>query len=179
MKTESERRAGLQVHLNRTYAFLVHPAEEGGYVAEIPELPGCITQAETLEELERNIEDARKAWIEVAFEQGLDIPMPRQEEVYSGRFVVRVPKSLHRSLAEEAAGEGTSLNQYVLTLLASRSTVKQTVRVFESAMDRMAEKTSRQRAISYTPPDMVSAGWSFGKYGGVQKLGESEALTAA
>ncbi len=157
MKTESEKRTELEAHLDRTYSFLVHPAEEGGYVAEIPELPGCITQAETLEELERNIEDARKAWIKVAFEQGLDIPKPRQEEVYSGRFVIRVPKSLHRSLAEQASDEGTSLNQYVLSLLASRSTLKQALCVFESAMDRIAEKAARHRRVGFASTDMASA----------------------
>jgi hypothetical protein len=39
-------------------------------------------------------------------------------DFYSGRFVVRIPKSLHRQLAETAASESVSLNQLVLTLLA-------------------------------------------------------------
>ncbi len=39
-------------------------------------------------------------WLEVSLEQGDAIPEPRSEAEYSGKFVVRVPRSLHRDLAE-------------------------------------------------------------------------------
>ncbi len=42
---------------------LVHDAEEGGYWAEVPGLPGCYTQAETIEELRANLLDALKGWL--------------------------------------------------------------------------------------------------------------------
>ena len=45
---------------------LVYPAEEGGYWAEVPALPGCITEGETMEELEHNLKDAIQSWLEVA-----------------------------------------------------------------------------------------------------------------
>lgn len=45
---------------------LVYPAEEGGYWAEVPALPGCITEGETMEELELNLKDAIQGWLEVA-----------------------------------------------------------------------------------------------------------------
>ena len=45
---------------------LVYPAEEGGYWAEVPALPGCITEGETMEELEHNLKDAIQGWLEVA-----------------------------------------------------------------------------------------------------------------
>ena len=101
MKPESERKS-LDFYLNKVYPFTIYPSSEGGYSAEIPDLPGCLTEGESLEELGRNIEEARRAWIEVAYEEGLGIPLPRNEDVYSGRFVVRIPKYLHRRLAEEA-----------------------------------------------------------------------------
>ncbi|WEK05247.1 MAG: type II toxin-antitoxin system HicB family antitoxin [Candidatus Devosia phytovorans] len=44
---------------------IVHHAEEGGYWAEIPSLPGCVTQAETLDELDENIEEAIAGWLAV------------------------------------------------------------------------------------------------------------------
>ena len=47
---------------------IVHPAEEGGYWAEVPALPGCITEGETIEELETNLKDAIEGWLEVANE---------------------------------------------------------------------------------------------------------------
>jgi len=44
---------------------IVHQAEEGGYWAEVPALPGCITEGDTLEELESNLKDAIKGWSKV------------------------------------------------------------------------------------------------------------------
>ena len=52
---------------------IIHPAEEGGYWAEVPALPGCITEGDTMEELINNLQDAIKGWLEVANEiQKLD-----------------------------------------------------------------------------------------------------------
>jgi predicted RNase H-like HicB family nuclease len=45
---------------------IVHQAEEGGYWAEVPALPGCITEGDTIEELESNLKDAIQEWLEVA-----------------------------------------------------------------------------------------------------------------
>lgn len=47
---------------------VIHAAEEGGFWAEIPALPGCVSQGETLEETIENIRDAAGGWIEVALE---------------------------------------------------------------------------------------------------------------
>jgi predicted RNase H-like HicB family nuclease len=49
---------------------LVHDAEEGGYWAEAPEFPGCVSQGETLDELERNIREAIEAWLASEREDG-------------------------------------------------------------------------------------------------------------
>ncbi len=45
---------------------IVHPAEEGGYWAEVPALPGCFTDGETMEEVIANLQDAIQGWLEVA-----------------------------------------------------------------------------------------------------------------
>jgi predicted RNase H-like HicB family nuclease len=50
---------------------IVHPAEEGGYWAEVPALPGCITEGDTWEELMANLKDAIEGWLEVANESRL------------------------------------------------------------------------------------------------------------
>ena len=87
--------------------------EYAGWFARVVELPGCMTQADTFEELSVMIKDAMTAWIESALEDGESIPLPRSIEDYSGRFVVRIPKSLHRELVEMAEREGVSLNTFV------------------------------------------------------------------
>ena len=45
---------------------IIHPAEEGGYWAEVPALPGCITEGDTTEEVIANLKDAIEGWLEVA-----------------------------------------------------------------------------------------------------------------
>ncbi len=45
---------------------IIHPAEEGGYWAEVPALPGCVTEGDSLEEVMRNLEDAIEGWLSVA-----------------------------------------------------------------------------------------------------------------
>ena len=64
------------------------------------------------------IEEARRLWLESAYEDGLDIPLPRDLEQYSGKFFIRAPKSLHRKLDRMAKREGVSLNQYLVATLS-------------------------------------------------------------
>ena len=92
--------------------------DEDGWFAKVPELPGCMTYADTFEELGPMIEDARRGWIEDALEHGDPVPEPKTAEGFSGKFNLRVPKSLHRDLARKAEEEGVSLNQLVVTTLA-------------------------------------------------------------
>ena len=94
--------------------------EGGGWFAEVPLLPGCMSDGETVEELLINIKDAQKCWFETCLKTGKVIPEP-QEEAYSGQLRVRLPKSLHKTLTEKAREENTSLNQYIVYQLA-RST---------------------------------------------------------
>ena len=92
--------------------------DEGGFVASYPDLPGCITCGETEEEALKNALDAKKAWLEAALEENIEIPEPDSLEAYSGQFKLRLPRSLHRALAEHSQREGISMNQYCVYLLA-------------------------------------------------------------
>ena len=109
----------LDFYLSLNYPVTVHVDPEGGFVAEIEDLPGCMTQGETLDELFAAIQDARRAWIEAAYETGQDIPLPRDIDGYKGKILLRIPRSLHRDLAHAAKREGVSLNQYITSLLAA------------------------------------------------------------
>ena len=77
-----------------------------------------MSEGDTAEEAIEMIRDAMRAWIEVSLEDGYPIPEPRPLEDYSGKFVVRVPRSLHRELVDEAQRQGVSLNQYINVALA-------------------------------------------------------------
>ena len=93
---------------------IIRDSDEGGFVASYPDLPGCITCGETEEEAL----DAKKAWLEAALEENIEIPEPDSLEAYSGQFKLRLPRSLHRALAEHSQREGISMNQYCVYLLA-------------------------------------------------------------
>ena len=115
--------------------------ENPGWVAKIKELPGCLTQADTFEELEGMIQDALQNWIEAALEDGLAIPEPRLEDDYSGKFVVRLPKSLHRELVEQSEREGVSLNTWVINVLAK--SVGQTISSTSTTKEKIYQQEKR------------------------------------
>lgn len=121
-------RMTLDQYLHLEYPFNVIADPDGGYVVEYPDLKGCLTQADTLAEVAPMAEEARALWIEAAYEYGIDIPLPSYPEEYSGKFVVRLPRSLHRRLAESAERDGVSLNQYVVMLLSGGDAVQQVTR---------------------------------------------------
>ncbi len=93
--------------------------ETGHYFyGKILELDGCQSTGETIGELYENLNEAMEGYIEVKLANGLTIPEPKEFEEYSGKFNLRIPKSLHRKLAMEASQEGVSLNQYALYKLS-------------------------------------------------------------
>ena len=97
---------------------IIEDKDEGGFVVSYPELPGCITCGETIERAVENAADAKKAWLEAALEEGIEIHEPGSLEEYSGQFKIRMPRSLHRDLAEHSKKEGISMNQYCIYLLS-------------------------------------------------------------
>jgi predicted HicB family RNase H-like nuclease len=84
------------------------------------EFPGCVAQGDTISEAHERLERAAEDWIRVALDSGQDIPLPAEEQRYSGRILVRLPKSLHRRAAEAAEEDGTSLNQFIVAAVAER-----------------------------------------------------------
>ena len=90
---------------------VVEDKEEGGYALHCPELSGCMTCADTIEQGFRMIEDAKREWFMACLEDGITIPEPSRLEDYSGQFKLRLPKSLHRLLAQRSDEEGVSMNQ--------------------------------------------------------------------
>lgn len=91
---------------------------DGGFVFHCPELPGCMTCAETFEEGLKLLEDAKRSWFSACLEDGILIPEPSKVDDYSGQFKLRLPKSLHKRLSEKSSEEGVSMNQYCVYLLS-------------------------------------------------------------
>ena len=103
------------------YPAMVRELDEGdggGYLVEFPDLPGCVADGQTVGEALANAEKAAQEWIVAAQEMGRPIPEPSLVDKYSGKWVQRVPKSLHMRLAIEAKREGVSLNTLATSLIA-------------------------------------------------------------
>lgn len=104
------------------YTHVVRPLTEeegGGFLISFPELAGCISDGETIEETIANGRDAFAAYASALIEQGLEVPAPTANVDVSGKFVVRLPKSLHAQLASRSKREGVSLNTLVVSYVAA------------------------------------------------------------
>lgn len=86
-----------------------------GYILELDE---CQSTGNTLDELYDSLNEAMEGYLQVKLENNLPIPIPEDVEDYSGKFVVRIPKTLHKRLAVQAVREGVSLNQLALYKLS-------------------------------------------------------------
>jgi antitoxin HicB len=108
--------------ISTKYPVIIRPLskdEGGGFLAEYPDLPGCMADGETIEEALSEGKDAVKAWIATAKAEGMEVPDPNRFSKYSGQFRTRLPKSLHADLAKRAQLEGVSLNTMAITLIAA------------------------------------------------------------
>jgi len=111
----SFKRQSLEHYLELDYPLEV-VMEDGNYFISYPDLPGCMGHGRTIQKAIKCAEKSKRLWIEVALERGMEVPEPAGN--YSGRLVLRMPKSLHRDLAMRARREGISLNQYLVSKLA-------------------------------------------------------------
>jgi len=112
----------LDYYMNIPFRLEITPdTDEGGYAVSFPELPGCLTCGDTIESAVRNAEDAKKEWLSAALESGMPIPEPVSTDDYSGQFKLRLPKTLHKQLSEQAKAEGISMNQYCIYLLSQNN----------------------------------------------------------
>jgi antitoxin HicB len=106
------------------YRFELRPLtkdEGGGILITWPDLPGCMSDGETIEEAIANGRDAFASWMHVCQTQGHSVPVPsKPEEIEpgSGRLSARLPRSLHGRLAAVAKSEGVSINQLLTAILA-------------------------------------------------------------
>ncbi len=103
------------------YPFEIRPLtkeEGGGFLISFPDFAECISDGETPDEAIQNGMDALRETIAALEDMGFPIPEPGKGGSYSGKFIQRVPKSLHAHLAIRAKQEGVSMNALVTAFLA-------------------------------------------------------------
>jgi antitoxin HicB len=102
------------------YTRVLKRHETGVMVASVQELDGCIAHGETAAEALENLERVQAAWLELAIGDGQQVPLPAadEEELPSGRLLVRLPRLLHKKLIQIAEVDDTSLNTAVTQALS-------------------------------------------------------------
>lgn len=120
MKTAQKRDAAY--YMNLAYPLEIWPLEgsEAGYYAVYPDFGGATAHGDgpTLEEAIKEADISKQLTIETMLEDSESVPEPGSLTAYSGKFNVRVPKSLHRQLVLEAEREGVSLNMLIVSRLS-------------------------------------------------------------
>lgn len=101
--------------LSEGYEVRIIPEEDSYFVARFPDFPGIVTGGDSPDEALRNAQEALTVTLEVMREKKIPLPTPKHR--FSGQFNVRVPRSLHRTLAHKAEEEGVSLNALITHLL--------------------------------------------------------------
>lgn len=107
----------------RGYGIRVFPVSQengGGWAAVVPELPGCSACGDSPSDAMAELQDAIDSWIQVTREFGDCVPEPKQwaPDKFSGKLTVRLPKSLHRELAECASEQGVSINSLMVSMIS-------------------------------------------------------------
>jgi antitoxin HicB len=103
------------------YPFEIRPLtdeEGGGFLISFPDFAECMSDGETVEEALASGREALKATMAALKSKKLPVPAPNSGGIASGKFVARVPKTVHAQLATRAKAEGVSLNALVLTFIA-------------------------------------------------------------
>jgi len=115
-----EKTMALAEYLKKPYGRFVVPESDGTFRAEIIEFPGCIAVGETAAEALANLENVAASWLEATLARHQRIPEPIENIGFSGKLVVRLPKTLHKKAAHMAARDGVSLNQFIVSSVAER-----------------------------------------------------------
>ena len=100
-----------------SYRFTVRPLskqEGGGYLVEYPDIPGCMSDGETIEEAIANGKEALRDCLGVFRESGRKIPRPGVE---AAQWRQRLPRTLYMKLTERAKSEGVSMNSLVTAMI--------------------------------------------------------------
>lgn len=108
-------------YMKLPYNYMIKPLtdESGTYFhGVVLELDGCQSTGMTIDETYQDLREAMEGYLETKIANGVAIPKPLESAKFSGKFVLRIPKSLHCRLALEAEKEGVSLNQYALYKLS-------------------------------------------------------------
>ena len=155
MKGRIKEQQEIEYYMQLPYSILLHEVEDDGeryWIAEVPELPGCKSHGSSVGEAVKSVEEAKKDWILDSLEEGEEVPVPVERDRYSGKILVRMSRSLHRSLSLMAEAEKLSLNQLIVTMLAKEvgrfSVLNRVEQKIDDVLDKINDVIEEQREPS-------------------------------
>ena len=124
--------------------------EDEGYIAVAPDLPGSSAFGETEQEALAELDHVIPSWISAAEKAGNPVPAPSRpaDEAFSGKFALRLPKSLHKHLAQGAKRDGVSLNQHIVHLLTAASTLASVEEAARASATVVVETIRKTRLLT-------------------------------
>ena len=135
----------LKEYLELPYSVLLRKDADGDYVARVAELPGCAAHGRTLSLAMKHLAEAKELWIRDCLEAGDPVPVPDPEgELPSGKWIQRVPRTLHGRLTKLAKREGVSLNQFVTSVLAEAAGRRSEHPMASAVLFDKAQRVSRK-----------------------------------
>lgn len=155
----------LSYYLSLKYPFVIKEDEENGkkyFDVEIPDLSGCGAHGKTVEEASKNLDKAKRLWIEVSLKKGNPIPEPASEDEFSGRFLLRIPAKLHMKLSLNAKQECISLNQYIRKNLEtdiSQDSILEKINELSKKVEKIDKLSQRVEQLSEAISEVSEAGY--------------------
>jgi predicted RNase H-like HicB family nuclease len=142
----------LAYYMALPYTKTLQRDEDGDMVARIAELRDCAAQGANDKEALQNLTEAQRLWIEDCLEAGDAVPGPEQHSALpSGKWVQRVPRSLHGQLTMMAKTEGVSLNQLVTSMLSQQIATRAAARTADPTARKLRhvskERTPRKSTL--------------------------------
>lgn len=147
---ESGTRTDVAEYLRRPYSRILIPQDDGRFSAEILEFPGCFAQGDSAESAYASLEDAAASWLLACLEGSIPIPPPLTNYEVSGKFALRLPRSLYMKATLAAAKDGTSLNQWVTMAVSEKigqTAVTDRIEILLAKMPEVALESRNRRVV--------------------------------
>jgi antitoxin HicB len=147
-------------YMGLPYTIILKRDDEGDFVCRVEELKGCTAHGKTEIEALGRLKEAQQLWILDCLESGDPVPAPKEEKElpFSGRWVQRVARSLHKALTDRAKREGVSLNHLVSEILAKSVGESVMAQVIDASL--MARFASHQVKVSGVVAKHIDSVWN-------------------
>lgn len=158
-KTNKQHLDKIKDILRKPYARQLIPDVTGGFTALIQEFPGCFAEGDTPQEALDNLNEAAFSWLESSLSNGYPVREPIDYSGYSGKIALRIPRGLHKQIAELAELEDTSINQLIVSAISEYVGCKNTEHIFlKSIQDQFfsIKNDLRNTILVAYPPRAIS-----------------------